>query len=267
MSSSEKSPWIFKLLDVLSTLRSDKGCPWDREQTHSSLKRFLVEECAELLDAIDDGDDDHIREELGDVLLHIVFHSNIAEQEGRFTFDDVAKSITEKMIRRHPHVFADAKADNPDEVLEIWRGVKRKEKPSEREESILDRVPRHMPALARADELQKRAAKVGFDWSGQKQIVEKIEEELAELKSAVESGDDTAIDDEIGDLIFATANLARFRKRASSEEILAQANTKFIRRFQHIERGIREKGETLEEATIEEMERLWNEAKQSETDV
>ncbi|MCK5843426.1 MAG: nucleoside triphosphate pyrophosphohydrolase, partial [Victivallales bacterium] len=203
MPSCEQNPWIFRLLDVLSALRSDNGCPWDKEQTHSSLKKFLVEECAELLDAIDDGDDDHIREELGDVLLHIVFHSKIAEQEERFTFDDVAKAITEKMIRRHPHVFADARADNPDEVLEIWQGVKKKEKPPKHEESILDRVPRHFPALARADELQKRAAKVGFDWKRPEQIVEKIEEELTELKSAFESGDDASIDDEIGDLMFA----------------------------------------------------------------
>ncbi|NOY75849.1 MAG: nucleoside triphosphate pyrophosphohydrolase [Kiritimatiellaeota bacterium] len=261
MSSPEKRPWIFKLLDVLTALRSENGCPWDKEQTHATIKRFLVEECAELLDAIDDGDDDHIREELGDVLLHIVFHAKIAEEENRFTFDDVARVITEKMIRRHPHVFADAQADNPDEVLEIWREIKKNEKPPEHSESILDRVPRSMPALARADELQKRAAKVGFDWSEPSQIIEKIEEELNELKSAVESGDDTSIDEEIGDILFAAANLARFRKRDTSEEILAKANGKFIRRFQHIERSILAKGETLENTSIEEMERLWNEAK------
>lgn len=264
MPISEKRPWIFELLDVLSALRSENGCPWDKEQTHTSMKRFLVEECAELLDAIDDGDDDHIREELGDVLLHVAFHSKIAEEGNRFTFDDVAKSVTEKMIRRHPHVFADAEAANSEEVLEIWRGVKKKEKSPKHDESILDRVPRHMPSLARADELQKRAAKVGFDWSAPEQIVAKIEEELAELKAAMASEDDASIDDELGDLLFAVANLARFRKRDTSEEILAKTNTKFIRRFQHIERAIREKGETLEETPIEEMERLWCEAKELE---
>jgi tetrapyrrole methylase family protein/MazG family protein len=264
MRCSEKRPWIFELLDVIATLRSENGCPWDKEQTHISMKRFLVEECAELLDAIDDADDEHICEELGDVLLHIAFHARIAEEENRFNFDDVAKAITEKMIRRHPHVFADAQAANSAEVLEIWRGVKKKEKSPTCDASILDRVPRHMPSLARADELQKRAAKVGFDWSAPEQIVDKIEEELAELKVAMASKDDASIDDEIGDLLFAVANLARFRKRDTSEEVLAQANAKFIRRFQYIERSIREKGGTLEEADINEMERLWNEAKKLE---
>ena len=264
MPPSEHSPWIFKLLDTVATLRGPDGCPWDKEQTHHSLKRFLIEECAELLDAIDDGDDEHIREELGDVLLHIVFHADIAAQELRFTFDDVARAITEKLIRRHPHVFADAKADNPADVLEIWKGVKNKEKPLERVESILERVPRHMPALARADELQKRAAKVGFDWKRPEQIIEKIEEELEELKKSLRGGDDIEIDEEIGDLLFAAANLARFRKRASSEEILAKANAKFIRRFQYVENNLRSRGESLENASIEEMERLWNEAKQME---
>ena len=264
MPSSEHPPWIFTLLDTVATLRGPDGCPWDKEQTHATLKRFLIEECAELLDAIDEDDDEHIREELGDVLLHLVFHADIAAQEQRFTFDDVARAITEKLIRRHPHVFSDAKADNPAEVLEIWKGVKKKEKPPEHDESILDRIPRHMPALARADELQKRAAKVGFDWERPEQIIEKIEEELGELKEALRSGDDTKVDEEIGDLLFAAANLARFRKRASSEEILAKANAKFIRRFQYIEDKLRSQGESLENTTLEEMERLWNEAKQRE---
>jgi len=250
-----------ELLEVMDKLLSDQGCPWDREQTHSTLKKFLVEECAELLDSIDDEDDVGICEELGDLLMHIVFHSNIAAKEGRFNFDDVAKVITEKMIRRHPHVFGDEKVNHADEVLAVWDRAKAEEKGDRGFTSILDGIPRHMPSLLRARELQKKAAKVGFDWEKPEQIIEKIEEELEELKNAYLSGDEKHVDEEIGDLLFAVVNLSRFRNRIPAEELLAKANTKFIQRFQYIEKELEKSGNSLNKASIEEMEELWNEAK------
>jgi len=255
---------IETLLDVMSRLRSENGCPWDREQTHSSLKKFLVEECAELLDAIDDGDDEGIKEELGDILMHITFHAKIAEDEQRFDFDDVARTVAEKMVRRHPHVFGDEAADNPDDVLAIWQEAKRKEKGDDAPKSILDRIPRHLPALLRAREVQLKAAKVGFDWDSPEPILDKIDEELRELRGALASGDGRRVDEEIGDLIFAVVNLARFRGGTPAEELLAQTNDKFRRRFQYIERKLAERGVPLEKASIDEMEELWNEAKKEE---
>ncbi len=251
---------IDALVDVISALRSEDGCPWDREQTHASLKKYLVEECAEVLDAIDDGDDAGIKEELGDILMHIVFHSHIAEVSGRFDFDDVARGAAEKMIRRHPHVFGSESAESSDDVLKIWKAVKKREK-GNASESVLDGVPRHMPALARADELQKRAAGKGFDWDSQGPILEKIEEELRELRMALDAGDDRHVEEEIGDLLFAVVNLARFRKGTPAEELLARANGKFQRRFQYIEGRLAAAGRSLDDASIAEMEALWEGAK------
>ena len=263
LPESESENWISELLKVMDKLLSDQGCPWDREQTHSSLKKFLVEECAELLDSIDDKDDVGICEELGDILMHIVFHANIATREGRFTFDDVAKVITEKMIRRHPHVFGDEKVNHADEVLAVWNRAKAEEKGDRGFTSILEGIPRHMPALLRARELQRKAAKVGFDWEQPEHVIEKIEEELDELKKAYASGDEKHIEEEIGDLLFAVVNFSRFRKSIPAEELLAQANKKFIDRFQYIEKELEKGGKKLEDASIEEMEEFWNEAKKN----
>jgi tetrapyrrole methylase family protein/MazG family protein len=261
LPESKNTEWIDELQDVLEKLRSPEGCPWDREQTHSSLKEHLIEECAELLDSIDDNDDQGICEELGDVLMHIVFHAKIAEEEGTFTFDDVAREVTEKMVRRHPHVFGEESVSNVDEVMTIWNRAKKKEKGDRGFTSILDGIPRHMPALLKARELQKKAAKVGFDWKQPEQIIEKIEEELQELKEAMASGDEVHVEEELGDLLFAVVNLSRFRNSTPAEELLARANKKFIQRFQYIERTIEKRGDTLQETSIEEMERLWNEIK------
>lgn len=256
---------ISELVEVISTLLSENGCPWDREQTHSTLKKFLVEECGELLDAIDDEDDAGICEELGDILMHIVFHSAIAEKEGRFTFDDVIRIITEKMIRRHPHVFGNDNAETPAEVLDIWHKVKAKEKGDRGFTSLLDGIPRHMPALSRARELQKKAAKAGFDWTEQAQVLAKIEEELNELKKAHAEGNNREIEEETGDLLFAVVNFSRFRKGTPAEELLALANRKFIRRFQYIEQELKKQGKTPYDASIEEMETLWNISKKALT--
>ncbi|MCX6985576.1 MAG: nucleoside triphosphate pyrophosphohydrolase, partial [Lentisphaerae bacterium] len=214
---------IDRLISVMEKLRSENGCPWDREQTHSSLKKHLMEECAELMDAIDDKDPEGICEELGDLLMHIVFHSRIAEENKSFTFEDVSRGITEKMIRRHPHVFGEGKAENSGEVIEMWEVIKKQEKKERNRErkSLMDGIPRHLPALSRAHEMQRKAAKVGFDWINPHQIMEKIEEEMEELKKALASADEKSINEEMGDLIFSVVNLARFRKEESAEEILA----------------------------------------------
>lgn len=254
---------IDQLVSVMEKLRSEKGCPWDREQTHSSLKKHLMEECAELMDAIDDKDQEGICEELGDLLMHIVFHSRIAEENKTFTFEDVARGITEKMIRRHPHVFGDRKAENSGEVVEMWESIKKQEKKERNRErkSLMDGIPRHLPALFRAHEMQRKAAKVGFDWNDSGQIVAKIEEEMEELKKALASGDEKSVNEEIGDLIFSAVNLARFRKEKSAEEILAGTIQKFERRFRYIEEKLASAGKSAETSSPEEMDSLWNEAK------
>ncbi len=248
---------------TLAKLRSPEGCPWDKIQTHSSMKEFLIEECAELLDAIDDNDHAGMCEELGDVLMHVIFHAQMAQDNGAFDFDDVVKGVTEKLIRRHPHVFAEERAENPEQVLDIWKEVKMKEKggaPPPR----FSRIPRHLPALNRARDYQIEAAKAGFDWSSQEQILEKIEEELRELRSAVAAKDDSAVDEEIGDLLFSVVNLSRFRGRISAEELLARTVKKFKNRFEHIERELAKKGLSPEQASLEQMEELWNQAKKIE---
>ncbi len=253
-----------KLLGVMGTLRSDKGCPWDREQTHSSLKPYLIEECAEFLDAVDAKDRDNILEELGDILLHIVFHSQIAKENGTFEFEDVVEAVTDKLVRRHPHVFANELAGDSADVIEIWQEVKKKEKGRARE-SHLDGIPHHFPALFRAEEVQKRAAKIGFDWDNSQDIVSKIEEEFQELKHAMKEEDSDRINEEIGDLLFSVVNLARFLKGPSAEELLAKTNSKFKSRFMYIEKKLKEKGSSPDKSSLAEMDSLWKEAKISES--
>ena len=260
ISSSKTTDLLQQLKNIVSRLRSPDGCPWDREQTHISLKPLLIEETAELLDSIDDSDDYGICEELGDILLHIVFHAQIAEEESRFTLNDIIEGINQKLIRRHPHVFGDEIAKTPEDVLVIWQKAKKKEK-GKKEESRFSRIPRHLPALQRSEEYQKKAAKVGFDWKDQNDIVEKITEELEELKNALNSGNEVAADEEIGDLLFAVSNLSRFRKRKQSEELLAMSIKKFQQRFNYIERELLKNGKLPEDSTIDEMEELWNRAK------
>lgn len=251
-----------KLEEIMKKLRSPEGCPWDREQTHKSLKKCLMEECAELMDSIDAEDDHEMCEELGDVLMNVVLHSVMAEERGAFTFGDVVDGISEKMIRRHPHVFGEESVRNSTEVLGLWERVKKQEKADRK--SILDGIAYHCPALLQAEKIQKRVSKYGFDWSCEAQIVEKIQEELDELKAALASGDSEHADEELGDLLFAVANLSRFRKRSSGEELLAAANRKFATRFRYIETALAKRGKTLSDSSLPEMEALWEEAKTSE---
>ena len=221
-----------------------------------------MEECAELMDAIDAEDDPEMCEELGDILMNVVLHSVMAEERGAFTFGDVVDGISEKMIRRHPHVFGDESVRNSTEVLGLWDRVKKLEK-SDRK-SVLDGIAYHCPALLQAEKIQKKVSKYGFDWSCESQIIDKIQEELDEVKAALASGDQAHIDEEIGDLLFAATNLSRFRKRSSAEELLAAANRKFATRFRYIEKCLSERGKTLEDSSLSEMDLLWEEAKTQE---
>ena len=259
----KENPTCADLLEVLRRLRSPEGCPWDRKQTRESLRGCLAGETAELLDAIDDNDVHGICEESGDVLMNLMMQALVAEERGEFTFDDSVREIYNKMIRRHPHVFGGASATNPDEVVTLWEDIKRKEKSANPRTSLLDGVPRAQGELARACSLQKKAAKAGFDWDNDAGIIDKITEELTELREALASNDEAAITEEIGDLLFAVTNIARFRG-ADAELILKQSNAKFIRRFQAMERFAAENGEELSSLPIEKQESLWQRAKQEE---
>ena len=241
-----KTETMDDLLSIMRRLRAPDGCPWDREQTHKSLKKSLMEECAELMDAIEAEDDCGMREEMGDLLMNIALQAVIAEERGAFTFRDVVHDIAEKMIRRHPHVFGSEHVDSSSEVVGLWEKVKKEEKKDRN--SVLDGIAYHCPALLQAEKIQKRVSKYGFDWSDRRRIVDKIQEELDEVKAALASGDETH---------------TRFRKRASAEELLARANRKFADRFRYIETHLAAQGKTLEESSLAEMDALWNEAKKA----
>src|SRR6201996_2018155 len=245
---------VDRLRNIVAQLRSPEGCPWDREQTHQSLKPHLIEECYELIDAIDAGDDKEMKEELGDLLLQVVLHSQMASEENRFTMDDVATVIADKLINRHPHVFGETRLPDSAAVLRQWEVIKRAEK--QERHSALDGVPKALPALARAQKVQAKAARVGFDWDEADGALAKVHEELSEVESAPEND----LHEEIGDLLFALVNFAR-KKNLDAEQLLNQATSKFGARFQSMERlaEIRElKFGTL---TLPQMDQLWDEAK------
>jgi tetrapyrrole methylase family protein/MazG family protein len=248
---------ISALVDVMKRLRGQGGCPWDREQNHESLKPYLLEEAYEVLDAIDRNNDKALREELGDLLLQIVFHAQIAAEENRFTIEDVAGTIVEKLRRRHPHVFGERKVKDSDEVLRNWEAIKK----GEGKESVLSGVPGGLPALLRARRVQEKAKRVGFDWDSIDGVMTKVNEEMRELKEASESGDRARVDEEFGDLLFSLVNFSRFL-RVDAEDSLRKTIDKFSTRFQRMERLAKERGKSsLESCTLEEMDRLWEEAK------
>lgn len=253
-----------RLLAIMRRLRSENGCPWDREQTLQSLKPYLIEECYEVLDAIDEGDPQKHAEELGDLLLQIVFQAQIRSERNEFRFDDVARAISEKLIRRHPHVFGDVKADTPEAVVKNWEAIKRTEKEGA-PRSVVAGIPRHLPALQKAEQVQIRAARVGFDWDKAHQVVDKIEEEFREVKEAMVAGAGEKIREEIGDLLFAVVNLSRFLGY-NAEEALNDTVKKFVRRFQAIEQRIHEQGRKLSDCSLAEMDSIWNAVKEQEQD-
>ena len=249
-----------RMVEIIEKLRAPDGCPWDREQSHASLKSCLIEECAELLDDIDDQNYAGMKDEMGDVMLNIVMQAVIAAENEHFNIVDVMNNLSDKLIRRHPHVFGDAQAANAAEVKVLWDEVKKGEKEC-REQSILPDGPRNLSALTAARKVQRKAAKCGFDWRNEAEIIEKIEEELAEVKQAMAAGDQSAIDHEIGDLLFAVVNLARFRKRESAENLLRRTIKKFILRFRYIEAQFDYDHERMRQAGIERLEELWQAAK------
>lgn len=247
-----------KLLDVMSTLRSRDGCPWDKEQTRESLKPFLIEETYEVLEALDEGDPQKIKEELGDLLFQIIFHCQIAKENGEFNIDDVIKTISDKMIKRHPHVFGEERFETSEEVIMQWEERKREE--GKQRESILEGIPTALPSLLRAQRLQARAAKVGFDWERVEDVLEKLDEELKEFKDALKVRRQQEIEDELGDIFFVLVNISRF-VGVNPEDALRKTISKFISRFRYIEMKAADAGKSLSDMTLEEMDALWDEAK------
>ncbi len=252
---------ITRLLRIMARLRGPKGCPWDREQTHQSIRHNLIEECYEALDAMDDNNMTEFRDELGDLLLQVVFHAQMASEAREFDFDTVAKSIADKLVRRHPHVFGKKRADTSVEVLKQWEAIKKEEKNAH---SIVAEIPRSLPALLKADKVQRKVARVGFDWKRVNDVVAKVEEELRELKAALASGDRRQFGEELGDLLFAAVNLARF-EGLHAEDLLNRTISKFVARFQQIERAVHKSGRRLEDCTLEELDALWESAKHRHT--
>jgi len=245
------------LVDVVRKLRVE--CPWDKQQTHESLRYALIEEAYEVVESIDDKNLEELRKELGDLLLHVVYHSTIAEDNREFTLPSVIENATEKLIRRHPHVFGNVKVSGPEEVKENWERIKL----SEGRESIVEGVPRELPALLRAFRVQEKASKVGFDWEKKEDVWNKVEEEVAELHAEAVRGDHTRTEEEFGDLLFAIVNYARFL-HVNPEYALRRTVDKFIERFQYIESKLKEQGKDITKTSLEEMDKLWAEAKKSE---
>jgi ATP diphosphatase len=268
----EPSRDISRLIEIMAALRTPvSGCPWDLEQTFSTIAPYTIEEAYEVADAIAAGDMDELRDELGDLLLQVVYHSRMAEEAGAFAFPDVVEAITRKMIRRHPHVFGDETARAAGAAKGFWERAKAKERSARAaaagmagaEEGLLDRIPPSLPALIRAVKLQTRAGSVGFDWNDPRAVLAKLREEIGEIEAELDAGeapDRDRLEDEIGDLLFAVANLARHLK-VDPDQALRRTNVKFTRRFAHIERALAARGRKPAEATLDEMEALWREAK------
>lgn len=268
---------IARLLEIMAALRTPKtGCPWDLEQDFASIAPYTLEEAYEVVDAIERGDLADLRDELGDLLLQVVFHARMAEEQGAFAFPDVVEAITRKLIRRHPHVFGETGNLAPEQVKALWDEIKREEKeerrrqresmgqaPEVREAGFLGGIPTALPALTRAQKLTMKAAKVGFDWPDAAQVIDKIHEELEEVKEASSSGEREQIEGEIGDLLFSVTNLAR-HFGIDPEAALRRTNAKFERRFGAIEDALKAQGRNLNDASLDEMEDLWVEAKRAE---
>ncbi|KIE42781.1 nucleoside triphosphate pyrophosphohydrolase [Geobacter anodireducens] len=251
-----------RIMEIMRRLRGPGGCPWDAEQTHESLKRYLLEEAYEVIEAIDAGSPEMLREELGDLLLQPVFHAVVAEERGAFAMADVLETLAEKLVSRHPHVFGDQVVRTSDEQIENWERIKQKEKAQERR-SALAGVPAHLPALMRAQKVTEKASRVGFDWARVDEVHAKVMEELAEFEEAMAAGNQQRMEAELGDLLFAIVNLGRFLA-LDPEEALRKTIERFTRRFSHIEETLHDRGVALKDASLAEMEALWEEAKAGE---
>jgi len=251
-----------QIISIMRRLRAPGGCPWDAEQTHESLKRYLLEESYEVLEAIDNGSDELLKEELGDLLLQPVFHAAIAEERGAFTMDDVLSTLADKLIRRHPHVFGDQEIKDSESQIANWEKIKKAEKGEERR-SALSGIPPHLPALMKAQKISEKASRVGFDWEHVDQVMAKVLEELHEFEEAMEQGRQDRMEAELGDLLFAIVNLGRFLS-LDPEEALRKTIARFQSRFSHIEDRLHATGRHLQDARLDEMEALWAEAKTRE---
>ncbi|AZO93183.1 nucleoside triphosphate pyrophosphohydrolase [Halocella sp. SP3-1] len=262
MDKEKMAEELNRLVDIMEVLRGPDGCPWDKKQNYNSLEPYIIEEAYEVVEALQREDITALKEELGDLLLQVVFQAQIGKERDDFTLIDVLEGINNKLIRRHPHVFQEKKLSSANEVKHLWEEIKKEEKieSGKRKESILDDVSQAQTALNQADELQKKAAEVGFDWSDIKDVVCKIEEELGEVTAAIEENDKTAISEEIGDLLFAVVNLARF-SHVNSELALLKTILKFKDRFRYIEERVKDKGAVLEKLALDELDEYWEEAK------
>jgi len=259
-----------KLVEIMSTLRGPNGCPWDKQQDFNTLKPMLVEEVYEVLEAVENNDFDGLSEELGDVLLHVVFHAQLGKETGRFDINTVIDKISDKLVRRHPHVFGGESASTPEEVIKNWEVIKAQEKAEKlknrtpQQRSLLEGIPSKLPAIHEAHQISARVARVGFDWPDIEGVFEKLQEEVSELKEVISEGNDDQkrdrLEDEIGDMLFVIVNIARYLK-IDSESALKRANRKFKTRFQHMENELVRQGKTLEETSLADMEKLWQQAK------
>lgn len=259
-----KKEMFESLVEVIATLRGENGCPWDREQTHTSLKSTLIEETYETVEAIDSGDPRKLKEELGDLLLNIMLQAQIAAENRDFDIYDVIDTLIEKLIRRHPHVFGDVDVDSAEEVVKNWEAIKSQEAGYEDRKSVLDGIPNALPALLRGQKIQKRAARSGFDWDDIADVVAKVDEELAEVKESLENNDSDATEMEIGDLLFAVVNLCRFVD-LQAEETLRKSNRKFIARFKRMETELEKQGKAFTKQTLAELDEIWEKVKKDES--
>lgn len=253
-----------KLVQVVAKLRSDDGCPWDRQQTHSTLKANLIEEAYEVIEAIDAEDNAKLQEELGDLLMQVMLHAQISKYNGNFSINDVIKTITDKLIRRHPHVFSDLQVENAKEVLANWEAIKRNELGYEGRKSILDGIPMQLPSLYRAQKIQNKASRVGFDWDEAPQVLPKIEEEIGELKDSIKSADKEEMEMEIGDLLFSIVNLSRLLV-IDAEDALRKSNRKFTERFKKMEAELEKRGDKFEDYNLEKLDEVWEQIKREES--
>ncbi len=251
---------IKKLEEIMDRLRAPDGCPWDREQTLESLKPMVIEETYEVLEAVDKKNIENLKEELGDLLLQIVFYSHIAKENGWFTLDDVIEKISEKLIRRHPHVFGEEKITSSEKVLKQWEEIKSKEKKEEKRNSILDGLPDALPSVYEALQISERVKRVGFDWNNIDEVVEKLEEEVKELQTSLQKGSEKEIEEEIGDIFFSLVNVCRFLNR-DPETIFKAGNKKFKERFRKLETEVKKRNLKLSKMKIEELEKIWQEVK------
>lgn len=258
-----EGPPLQRLLEIMRILRGPTGCPWDHKQTLVTLKDHLIEESHEVLDAIDSGDRSKLCDELGDLLLQVVFQAQVCTEEGAFTFDDVARTIGDKLVRRHPHVFGTVKAENAEEVLKNWEAIKKVERGGEKPRGTLDGVPRSLPALYRAHLVQKRAARVGFDWDDVNGALAKIDEETAEIRAALANGNIEEARAEVGDLLFAVVNVSRFLGQ-NAEEVLEQTTRKFIRRFDALEKRVLATGNAVSDLPLSKLDVIWEDVKRDE---